>query len=540
MPELILGPLLRTVEDTAATVWVELDGPGEVEVLGHRAESFAVADHHYAVVIVRGLEAGGEHPYDVRVDGETVWPLPDAELPPPTIRTLREPPHRIVFGSCRAAAPERRPWTCAPGTAPQGRGHDALLAYARDVMAGRRERPDLLLLLGDQVYADDASPETRDFIRSRRDTSVPPGEDVNDLDEYARLYRESWSVPALRWLLGSVPSAMIFDDHDVIDDWNISAAWLEDARAEPWWDERITSALASYWVYQHLGNLRPDELAEDPLLAEAHTADDAAGLLRDMARRVDRDPGAFRWSFDRWLGDAHLVVVDSRAARTFAPERDMLDPAEWQWLEERLTEPTRHLVVGTSLPVILPEGIVLGQQWSEAVAEGRWGRRAARAMERIRRAVDLEHWPAFRRSFDRLLADLREVATRPDRPASVLLLSGDVHVGYTAELAWPVASHSPTWQLTASPMRNRIPERDRRLMHAADSAAGRLLGRALALSAGLRGPEVDWTLRDGPVADNHVAVLTLDGDVAHVQVEAAVGGPDELPRLETAYARRLA
>ncbi|MGW1633884.1 hypothetical protein, partial [Streptomyces anthocyanicus] len=30
----------------------------------------------------------------------------------------------------------------------------------------------------------------------------------------------------VRWLLSTVPSCMIFDDHDVIDDWNTSAAWL--------------------------------------------------------------------------------------------------------------------------------------------------------------------------------------------------------------------------------------------------------------------------------------------------------------------------
>ncbi len=39
----------------------------------------------------------------------------------------------------------------------------------------------------------------------------------------------------MRWLLSTVPSCMIFDDHDVIDDWNTSAAWLADMRATDWW-----------------------------------------------------------------------------------------------------------------------------------------------------------------------------------------------------------------------------------------------------------------------------------------------------------------
>ena len=33
MPKLILGPLLRWVGETQATVWVETDAPAEVEVL---------------------------------------------------------------------------------------------------------------------------------------------------------------------------------------------------------------------------------------------------------------------------------------------------------------------------------------------------------------------------------------------------------------------------------------------------------------------------------------------------------------------------
>ena len=88
---------------------------------------------------------------------------------------------------------------------------------------------------------DEDSPETREFIRSRRDTSLPPGEEVADFEEYTRLYWESWGDPVIRWLFSTVGVAMIFDDHDVHDDWNTSIAWLEEMRAKPWWEERIES-----------------------------------------------------------------------------------------------------------------------------------------------------------------------------------------------------------------------------------------------------------------------------------------------------------
>ena len=45
------------------------------------------------------------------------------------------------------------------------------------------------------------------------------------------LYREAWSQPSIRWLFSTIPSAMIFDDHDVHDDWNTSESWIRDMRA---------------------------------------------------------------------------------------------------------------------------------------------------------------------------------------------------------------------------------------------------------------------------------------------------------------------
>ena len=75
MAELILGPLLRYVGEDEATVWVETDAPCEVEVLGCVQRTFRVADHHFALVHVTGLEPGTTTPYEVRLDGERVWPL---------------------------------------------------------------------------------------------------------------------------------------------------------------------------------------------------------------------------------------------------------------------------------------------------------------------------------------------------------------------------------------------------------------------------------------------------------------------------------
>ena len=62
MARLVLGPLLRHVSDSTATIWVETDAPCEVAVLGHTAPTFTVCGHHYALVIVEGLAPGSTTP----------------------------------------------------------------------------------------------------------------------------------------------------------------------------------------------------------------------------------------------------------------------------------------------------------------------------------------------------------------------------------------------------------------------------------------------------------------------------------------------
>ena len=204
----------------------------------------------------------------MKLDGERVWPRDDG-FPASSFHTYpKETPLQIVFGSCRVAAPHEPPFSLKKDQDERGREIDALRTMALRMRDEPRESwPDVLLMLGDQVDADEVSPGTRSFIETRRDPSEPPGERVLDFEDYTQLYLESWSDPAIRWLFSTVSTAMIFDDHDVHDDWNTSAAWVEEMRAQDWWEDHIVGALGSYWVYQHLGNLAPEAHRDDELLA---------------------------------------------------------------------------------------------------------------------------------------------------------------------------------------------------------------------------------------------------------------------------------
>src|SRR6476646_6029506 len=100
MADLVLGPLLRHVGDTDATVWVETSQPCTVEILDHREHTWTVAGHHYALVVIEGLEPGSTSEYQVQLDGEFAWPEPGSAAPS-LIRTLRDDATLdLAFGSC--------------------------------------------------------------------------------------------------------------------------------------------------------------------------------------------------------------------------------------------------------------------------------------------------------------------------------------------------------------------------------------------------------------------------------------------------------
>jgi hypothetical protein len=425
-------------------------------------------------------------------------------------------------------------------------GPDALDALATRLVADPEgERPDVLLLLGDQVYADETSETTQRWLAARRDLDDPPGNGVADYEEYTHLYYESWLDPRIRWLLSTVPSFMIFDDHDVVDDWNTSAAWLADMRATDWWQERLLSGLMSYWVYQHLGNLSLDELAADPVYEGVREVPDGTDVLRTFAARADADAATARWSYRRDFGRVRLLMVDSRAARVLAEDRRaMLDPGEEAWLREQVLDSPGsydHLLLGTSLPWLLPHLVHDAEGWNAALCRGERGERWARVGEKVRRAADLEHWSAFPESFAGLAELIAEAGSGRDAPATVCVLSGDVHHAYIAEPSWPgPGPDARVVQLVCSPVHNSVPTSIRMAFRIGWSAVARGLGRGLARHGRLPRPPVGWRKTGGPWFGNQLMTLTLRGRSARLRLEQARAREGNGPRLTTLLDSELA
>ncbi|WP_328524142.1 DUF7800 domain-containing protein [Kribbella sp. NBC_00359] len=528
--ELRLGPLLRYVDETRATVWVETDGPAEVEVLGHRARTWSVHGHHYALVRIEGLAPDSITPYEVTLDGSTAWPPADNSYGPSVIRTPRaDGTFRLTFGSCRRSAPFD----------PQGFkefGPDALVALAERMAAGDGELPDAVLLLGDQVYADDPSDAVlqrlHDKHGGRQGSEV--ADEIGNFEEYTWLYDDSWTTPAVRWLFSTVPLCMLLDDHDLRDDWNTSMTWRRWATAQPWWRDRVVGAYASYWVYQHLGNLSPEQLDRDSTyhaMLSIEDDDERAAYLDRFAWTADEDPASCRWSFYRDFGDAsrgvRLVAVDSRCSRHLEPdERAMVDAHEWEWVRRHTVEATRpihHLLLASTLPFLLAPGLHHLEGWDEAISSGAWGPRSARIGEKVRQGMDLEHWASFRKSLDDVTSLLAELVSGEDPPVSILMLSGDVHCSYLAEAWLTDVPHPGTAirQLTMSPFRNPVPRYIRWANHLLGTRLMTALLHKLARMAGVRDVAAEWRLAHGPWFGNGAMTVTLSGEDWTVDVDHA-------------------
>lgn len=545
-----LGPLLRYVDDTRATIWVETSAPSEVEVLGQRTRTWSVHGHHYALVEIEGLTPASETPYTVRLDGAQVWPPPDSPYGPSVIRTPSEDgTFRLTFGSCRRSAP-------FDPKAFRQFGPDALVALAEQ-MARRspgdpENRPDALLLLGDQVYADDPSEAVLEKLREahggRQGSEVE--DEIGNFEEYTWLYDDAWSAPPVRWLFSTVPLCMLLDDHDLRDDWNTSLSWRKWVTSQPWWHDRLVGAYGSYWVYQHLGNLSPEQLEKDPTYRAMRTIEDdeeRTAYLDDFAWAADEDPASARWSFYRDFGarsrGVRLLAVDSRCSRHLDPDnRAMVDAVEWDWVRRHTVEasqPINHLLLASTLPFLLAPGLHHLEGWDEAISSGAWGPRGARVGEKIRQGMDLEHWASFRNSFDDLVTLLRDLVRSDNPPESVLMLSGDVHCSYLSEARLQEAPDAGTAirQLTMSPFRNPVGKHIQLANKVLDSRWMTAALHRLARSAGVRDVAADWRTAHGPWFDNGVMTVTINGDDWTVDVDhAAVADGQQVLRRTLRYA----
>jgi hypothetical protein len=239
------------------------------------------------------------------------------------------------------------------------------------------------------------------------------------------LLRARAALPAARRVLANVPTYMIFDDHDVTDDWNLTRQWRDRVYASPTGRRIVANALAAYWAFQGWGN-DPEQFGPD-----------FTDAIRGHLDGTDGDAAASRfeqllWGFDRWSFACPTrpvtICLDTRTQRAYdSPEGGarLIGPAGYDRIS-RLVQESGH---PGGEPVLLVSATpVCGLELQERRQKFLFGKVGPYQ-------IDFEGWHANLRG----LADLMEFLTRRLRLASVVVLSGDVHYGLTVDVRFTVA-----------------------------------------------------------------------------------------------------
>jgi hypothetical protein len=292
----------------------------------------------------------------------------------------------------------------------------------------------------------------------------------------------------VRRALANVPSYMMFDDHDVTDDWNMLREWCERVYASRLGRRVIQNGLLSYAVFQAWGNTPERFSAGQPgeaLLTAAAAWSSAKGndatQEQEIARlvgipgslsadgtlsglftkvgeffRLSRMNDALRWHYSIRGPEFEILVLDSRTQREFTEDKFAppahLGPAA---LQEQIplddVDPARlQVVVATTNVLTIPffhGRKVYGDKFifefwyiiTHLFRSLFFSFLVKKIFGFSKYNPDLsDSWKPQTESFEALLSRLarRIAAKEGKRTARVLFLSGDVHFSWVSRMQY--------------------------------------------------------------------------------------------------------
>ncbi|PIB52359.1 alkaline phosphatase D family protein [Pseudomonas sp. 2822-17] len=272
-------------------------------------------------------------------------------------------------------------------------------------------------------------------------------------DESSRYGREQVTVdkfreglPGAARVFAHLPTLMIFDDHDITDDWNLSAQWEETAYGHPFSKRIIGNALLAYLLCQGWGN-NPD--AFDELVGQTQAL--ATQTQNNHLDALAQDNLlATLLKFQQWHyvlpTTPALVVLDTRTRR-WRSEFTLKQPSgllDWEALSELQQELLDH-----PSAIIVSPAPIFGVKLIETVQKiFSWCGHPL--------LVDAENWMAHRGAAQVILNIFRHSRT----PGNYVILSGDVHYSFVYEVLIRHRDAGPRiWQITSSGIKNEFPPR---------------------------------------------------------------------------------
>ncbi|NQZ09764.1 MAG: alkaline phosphatase family protein, partial [Algicola sp.] len=164
----------------------------------------------------------------------------------------------------------------------------------------------------------------------------------------------------VRRMMAHIPNYMIFDDHDVTDDWNLTAQWEQNVYSNPLSKRVISNALLGYWIFQGWGNTpeRFDKGFVD--LVEQVTSKSETDKVEQLEQML--------YDFSHWHYvvdlEPDIVVLDTRTHR-WRSERSQKNPSgllDWERLVELET-----ILVNKEASIIVSPAPIFGVKLIETI-----------------------------------------------------------------------------------------------------------------------------------------------------------------------------
>jgi hypothetical protein len=272
-------------------------------------------------------------------------------------------------------------------------------------------------------------------------TTVPKIHQANFEQEAAHITEFVQGLARVQRLLAHVPTYMIFDDHDITDDWNLTAAWETLSQNHPFSRQIIGNALLGYFIFQGWGN-NPEQFNEDWLKNITSYQQEPSQANQQAAHTQLIDEEDWHYVIDTY---PKTVVLNTRTRRWWSESNRNNPSGLLDW--EGLAELQQELKDQKSVILVSPAPI-FGVKFIETVQR-------VFTFLGAPLAVDAENWMAHPGSASSILNIFKSRKT----PEHFIILSGDVHYSFVYDIELSFRQNSPKiWQITCSGLKNEFPE----------------------------------------------------------------------------------
>ncbi|WP_407272583.1 hypothetical protein [Radiobacillus sp. PE A8.2] len=303
------------------------------------------------------------------------------------------------------------------------------------------------------------------FVYSKGDKEYTK-EKQQHIDRYQEQLEELYSfkqtVSYIRRLMANTPTYMIFDDHDITDDWNLTQNWKTRVNQSNLGRHVIANGLTAYWAFQGWGN-NPNAFPSSFKQAIVEYFQSLCPKSSFYQRWLD-----LLWDYENWHFVAptvpKAVFIDTRTMRTYDPlprptsigsiieenpkSAQLISKHGWKQISDKLLasgwEKGNKLLIVSATPLY---GIGLIESFLDKLIYPL--RSFGLPIEQM---IDFEAWKYNGEGFNLFIQQIAEW-----QPSSCLILSGDVH--YAASVKSHIQFSNSTemnlYQFTSSPTNNQ-------------------------------------------------------------------------------------